>query len=212
MQICVGRGASPRRLKSIYHKNTFTIYKSCIDKIHDNLTYFFTTTNELVTMCFMEYRRIYLDGHSYFITIITYNREPLLIENIDLLRDAFRRSKQKYTYVIDAIVVLPDHLHMIITPKDPKAYSKIISHIKRSFNYGLDTALKHRLKIQLSHSKYKRKHSGIWQERFYEHTIRNEKDRLEKMIYIQNNPVKHDLTERIDEWEYSSFFKSSVGE
>ena len=157
----------------------------------------------------MKYRRIYLEVHSYFITIVTHNREPLLIEHIALLRDSFRRSKQKHEYVIEAIVVLPDHLHMIIRPKIATEYSQIISHIKRSFIYGLPDTVKEKLKMKLGNAKYKRKHAGIWQERFYEHTIRNEKDLLEKMMYMQNNPVKHGLVNGIGDWKYSSFVKTS---
>ena len=173
------------------------------------MTYFYALDEYCCYDVVMKYRRIYLDGHSYFITILTHNREPLLIEHIALLRDSFRRSKQKYAYVIEAIVVLPDHLHMIITPKIATEYSKIISHIKRSFIYGLPDEIKEKLKMQLGNAKYKRKHSGIWQERFYEHTIRNEKDLLEKMTYIQNNPVKHGLVNGIRDWKYSSFVKMS---
>jgi len=72
---------------------------------------------------------------------------------------------------------------MIITPSISKEYSKII--------YGLDETTKQHAKAAINHSKYKRVHTGIWQERFYEHTIRDEKDWLEKMEYIKNNPLKH---------------------
>jgi putative transposase len=153
----------------------------------------------------MNYRRIYLDGYSYYLTLVTQGRKPLLVDNIELLRDAFKRSKQKYIYRIDAIVILPDHLHMILTPKNPMDYSKIIHHVKRSFVYGLDKQTKLQAKNKISHAKYKRGHSGIWQERFYEHTIRDEKDWLEKMEYIKHNPIKHKLVDNIDEWEYTSF-------
>ena len=161
---------------------------------------------------FMNYKRIYLNNYSYFITIVTHQRQPILVNNIDLLRDAFRRSKQRYSYTIDAIVILPEHLHMIITPKVATEYSKIISHIKRSFVYGLvgrgtttpTSKIKNR-KITLTPAKYKRQHAGIWQERFYEHTIRDEKDWLEKMEYIRTNPVKHQWVENVEDWEYSSF-------
>ena len=161
----------------------------------------------------MNYRRIYAEGYSYFLTMVTHGREPWLVENIDLLRYAFALSKKKYDYRIDAIVVLPDHLHMIITPKISIEYSKIISHIKRSFVYGVvgrgvltpTNNIDESRKVNLSSSKYNRKHSGIWQERFYEHTIRDEKDWLDKMEYIQCNPVKHGLVEDIRDWKYSSF-------
>ena len=151
------------------------------------------------------YKRVFQDGFSYFITIITYRREPVLIDNIEQLRYSFKLSKRKYTYQIDAIIILPDHIHMIITPQNANDYPKIISHIKRSFVYGLDQNYKNEAKIKLSYSSYHRKLSGIWQKRFYEHTIRDEKDWLEKMNYIQHNAVKHKLVEDWDQWKYSSF-------
>jgi len=153
----------------------------------------------------MKYKRIYADGYSYFLTVVTHERKPLLVENIELLRYAFKLSKKKYEYRVDAIVVLPDHLHMIITPKISTEYSQIISAIKRSFVYGLDTQTKEEAKAEISASKYRRNHAGIWQERFYEHTIRDEKDWLEKMEYIQYNPLKHKLVEDIKDWAYTSF-------
>ena len=153
----------------------------------------------------MNYKRIYADGYSYFLTMVTHGRKPLLVDNIEVLRYAFKLSKKKYAYRIDAIVILPDHLHMIITPKISTEYSQIISSIKRSFVYGLDAQIKEEAKAEISTSKYKRSHSGVWQERFYEHTIRDEKDWLEKMEYIQYNPLKHGLVEDIKDWEYTSF-------
>ena len=153
----------------------------------------------------MKYKRIFANGCSYFLTIVTYRRKEILIENIELLRYAFKLSKQKYDYKIDAIVILPDHIHMIITPHIATDYSKIVSSIKRSFVYGLDEQLKEEAKTEISNSKYFRQHAGIWQERFYEHTIRDEKDWLEKMEYIKNNPIKHEYVKSLIDWKYTSF-------
>jgi len=72
------------------------------------------------------YRRIFQHGQSYFLTMTTYGRNPILIENIKLLRESFWISKQNYDYSIDAIVVLPDHIHMILTLDNAKNYPKII--------------------------------------------------------------------------------------
>jgi len=157
----------------------------------------------------MKYRRIFADGYSYYLTMVTHRRKPLLIAHIELLREAFASSKKRYDYTIEAIVVLPDHLHMIITPQIATDYPKIIAHIKRSFIYGLDPETKAHAKMEISSAKYIRNHAGIWQERYYEHTIRNEKDLMEKLTYMQSNPIKHGLVERIDQWQYSSFYKSS---
>ena len=159
----------------------------------------------------MKYRRIFADGHSYFLTVVTHQRKPILIENIEHLRNAFRYSKKRYEYKIDAIVILPDHFHMIITPKIATEYPKIISNIKRSFIYTtvgrgiLTPTINTENKLTLSPSKYQRKHAGVWQERYYEHTIRDEKDWLEKMEYMRTNPIKHKLVENLNDWEYSSF-------
>ena len=82
------------------------------------------------------YKRIFLDGYSYFITVVTHQRNPILIDNLELLRSAFKNSKSKYEYRIEAIVILPDHFHMIISPQNALEYPKIVSAIKR------DNALK----------------------------------------------------------------------
>ena len=71
------------------------------------------------------YKRRFQHGYTYFLTIITHTRNPILIENIELLRESFRQSKKKYKYDIDAIVILPDHIHMLITPQnDINLYGK----------------------------------------------------------------------------------------
>ena len=156
------------------------------------------------------YKRIFMDGYSYFITVVTHERNPILIKNINLLRESFAVSKEQYTYNIDAIVILPDHFHMVITPKYAEEYPHIIRVIKQHFSkHCLVDDYAH---LHQSYSRDKKGYSLIWQKRFYEHTIRNEKDLLEKMQYIRNNPVKHGVIEDISQWKYSSFYrKQKVG-
>ena len=119
------------------------------------------------------YKRIFLDGYSYFITVVTHQRNPILIENLELLRNAFRNSRAKYEYRIEAIVILPDHFHMIISPQNSLEYPKIVSAIKRYFSRYCDP--KYYADIEQSVSRHNRGIKPIWQKRFYEHTIRNEK-------------------------------------
>ena len=151
------------------------------------------------------YKRIFLDGYSYFITVVTHSRSPILLENMELLRDAFRESKLKYNYRIEAIIILPDHFHMIISPQNAKEYPKIISSIKRYFTRHCDP--KYYESVEQSDSRIKRGLKPVWQKRFYEHTIRNEKDFQEKLKYMYENPVKHLYTHDPKQWEYSSFHK-----
>ena len=87
----------------------------------------------------MQYRRSHQPGGSYFFTLVTHQRQPLLSipENIDRLRIAFKREKEKYPFAIDAIVILPDHLHAIWSlPEDDQDYSGRWSRIKRHFSAG----------------------------------------------------------------------------
>ena len=146
-----------------------------------------------------DYKRLFLDGHSYYFTIVTHRRMPLLIENIEALRESFRESKKYYRYSIDAIVILPDHLHMIITPNDVHEYPKIIRAIKYNFSMLV------RINIEQSRARDKKGMTPVWQKRYYEHTIRDEKDYIRCWEYMKNNPIKHEFVENGEEWEYSSF-------
>lgn len=152
------------------------------------------------------YRRVFADGYSYYITIVTHKRIPILIDNIELLRESFSKSKKVFNYRINAIVVMPDHLHMVITPEKSEEYPKIIGYIKSYFSRHCDNA--YFKEVTQSSSRYKKRYKPIWQKRYYEHTIRSEKDMIEKIIYMRNNPVKHGWTDTIEKWKYSSFYKS----
>ncbi|CAA6823717.1 MAG: Transposase, partial [uncultured Sulfurovum sp.] len=133
------------------------------------------------------YKRLFLDGHSYYFTIVTHGRNHILVENIELLRESFRESKEYFSYKIDAIVILPDHLHMIITPKNVSEYPKIIQAIK----YNFSKRYKANEEVAQSNSRHKRKLKPIWQKRYYEHTIRDNKDYLRCLEYMETNPIKH---------------------
>ncbi len=147
------------------------------------------------------YTRIFAQGHPYFITIATEKRRPILIDNIILLRQAFANSKQYFNYTIDAICILPDHLHMIIYPSNKNDYPNIIKSIKTYFSKHLC------LTYTRSQSQSKKKELGVWQRRSYEHTIRNETELERYRNYIHYNPVKHKLVTSAKDWEFSSFNK-----
>jgi putative transposase len=149
------------------------------------------------------YKRLFLQGHSYYLTIVTHERNPILIQNIDLLRQSFRHSKSKYDYSIEAIVVMPDHFHLILTPKNVSDYPQIIRTIKQYFSKHCDA--KYYEHIEQSKSREKEGYSPIWQKKYYEHTIRDEKDFYEKLNYIYNNPIKHGYVEEVGDWKYSSY-------
>jgi len=153
-----------------------------------------------------DYRRAYLKGGTFFFTVVTYRRHPIFEAEpaIDLLRRCFKLVMIEYPFNIDAIVILPDHLHCIWTlPDNDFDFSVRWRRIKASFsrNYSGSTA------GDISESMRKKKERGIWQRRFWEHRIREQEDFNRHCDYIHYNPVKHGLADSPAEWEYSSFRK-----
>ena len=151
------------------------------------------------------YKRIFIDNHQYFFTVVCYQRNPILIDNIQLLKQSFKKTKQVFQFKIEAIIVLPDHFHMILNIKNSNDYPKIISYIKRHFSKNCHPKYYNHLNQSLS--RLKQNYFPVWQKRFYEHMIRDENDLKNKMDYIHYNPVKHGLVISAIEWKHSSFHK-----
>jgi putative transposase len=135
--------------------------------------------------------RHYSPGQIYFVTAVKYSREPILIEHVALLRASLRSAKQKYGHKVIAWVFLPDHLHLIVEPREADL-SKIMHGIKLSFARML---LNHRTSST----------GPIWQRRFWDHIIRDGKDFRMHLDYIHYNSVKHNYVTDPAEWRASSF-------
>lgn len=151
-----------------------------------------------------DYIRNFLDGGTFFFTVVTYMRYPIFSEGstINLLRDCFKSVMQIHPFEIDAIAILPDHIHTIWTLPDSEAdFSTRWKQIKGTFSRNY-SGKKH---SDISESMHKKGEKGIWQRRFWEHTVRNQEDFNKHCDYIHYNPVKHGLVASPGEWEYSSF-------
>ena len=155
------------------------------------------------------YRRFFNSKYKYiFITIATNNRIPILIDNIELLRSSFKYAISKYTFEIFSAVILKDHIHLILKLNNNYDYPEIIRLIKYYFSIhikqcGHAVALP---TLHLTESKIKKREKGIWQRRYWEHTIRNENDLYRHLDYIHYNPVKH-YNIAPKNWQYSTFEK-----
>jgi putative transposase len=147
------------------------------------------------------YRRNYVPGGSYFFTVnLLDRRSGLLVEHIALLRRAFRAVRTRHPFKLDAIVILPDHLHAVMTlPSNDVAYPMRWRLIKTEFSRALPRG------EQRSESRASRGERGIWQRRYWEHTLRNEADYERHVDYIHWNPVKHGWVRKVGDWRYSSF-------
>jgi putative transposase len=64
----------------------------------------------------VRYRRNLVPGGTFFFTVALADRRPsALVDHVGLLRAAFRQARNRYPFVIEAIVILPDHSHAILT-------------------------------------------------------------------------------------------------
>ena len=152
----------------------------------------------------MQYRRNYVKGGTYFFTVNLLDRnKSLLVEHIDLLRESIRFVKSHRPFYIDAWVVLPDHLHAVLTlPDDDVDYSSRWREIKKRFSKSLPKT------EFLTQTRKRKNERGIWQRRFWEHTIRDDNDYWHHVNYVHFNPLKHGLVSRIVDWPYSSFHRA----
>jgi putative transposase len=151
-----------------------------------------------------DYRRFYIPGASWFFTVNLEMRQGnrLLVENIEVLRNAFAYAKQRHPLRPDAVAIMPEHLHCIWTlPKDDADFSKRWNLIKGYFSRHLPGGEK------VSKSRASKRERGIWQRRFWEHCLRDQDDFSRHIDYIHWNPVKHGWVERVQNWPHSSFHR-----
>ncbi len=147
------------------------------------------------------YRRLRIPGATYFFTLCLEDREgTTLVDEIECLRDAYRRTITELPVLCPAMVILPNHLHAIWTePPGQCRFSERWRRIKGRFSHSLGPA------SIICASKRTKREAGIWQRRFWEHCIRNEDEFLAAMDYCRMNPVKHGLVQNPQDWPYSSF-------
>ena len=139
-------------------------------------------------------------AHSIFFTVALATRgDDLLVREIERLRQAVRATRTERRFVIEAWVVLPDHLHAIWTlPPGDGDFATRWRLIKSRFSAGLP-------KGPLRASHITRQERGIWQRRFWEHHLSTPEDHAAHMQFCRTDPVKHGLADTPAAWPYSSF-------
>lgn len=144
-------------------------------------------------------------GTSWFFTVVTHSRRPLLVDASarDALRSAISDCRHRFPFRIEAWVLLPDHVHAVWTlPDSDRDYSRRWSVIKRRFTQrmiALDAIREGNGDL-----------SSIvpaWQQRFWAHRINDETDYEHHLSYVHINPLKHGLVERVVDWPWSSFHR-----
>jgi putative transposase len=154
------------------------------------------------------YRRPHIAGGTYFITQVTYQRQPWLCSELarTALRAAIESVRQQYPFSIDAFVLLHDHFHSIWTlPPGDSDYSTRLRLIKGFVTKQCGNQLA--LPLAVCASRQKRGERNLWQRRFWEHLIRDEEDFARHCDYIHYNPVAHGLCQVPQHWQFSSLHR-----
>jgi putative transposase len=150
----------------------------------------------------VQYRRNFISGGTFFFTVtLADRRSSALVENIDVLRKAFHVAQEERPFSIDAIVILPEHLHVTMTlPSEDSDFSGRWRRIKSLFTRQIIAGGTHI-------ARDRRGEYQLWQRRFWEHTIRDDRDLSMHIDYIHYNPVKHGLVSQVSDWPHSSFHR-----
>lgn len=147
------------------------------------------------------YRRNRVPGGTWFFTVnLLDRRSDLLVRKIAALREAVREVRAGRPFHIDAMVVLPEHLHALWTlPGGDADFPGRWRAIKTAFSKSVSAA------PVVPSARLRPGERGIWQRRYWEHTIRDERDYAAHLDYIHFNPVKHGLARAPADWPFSSF-------
>jgi putative transposase len=150
-------------------------------------------------------------GDLHFITCSCYRRQPFLGTAVrrDLFLKVLERVRRRYSFVVLGYVVMPEHLHLLLSEPQRGTPSTLRQALKLSFARRV-----------LAQQKRKHPQQGllwpgpthIWQPRYYDFNVWTERKRIEKLRYMHRNPVKRGLVERPEQWRWSSFRSYSLGE
>jgi len=155
-----------------------------------------------------EYRRNFLPGATYFFTVVTLERRPILTTAIGrmCLRKATEEVRGERPFDLLACVLLPDHIHAVWTlPPDDVNFPVRWRQIKERFTRYFTEAGGREASTTASRLRHRER--AIWQRRYWEHTCRDEDDLKRCVEYMHWNPVKHGLVRSVNEYPWSSFHR-----
>ena len=158
-------------------------------------------------------RRYYGSGDLHFITFSCYRRQALLgtPRRRDLFLSVLEQVRRRYQFVVLGYVVMPEHVHLLISEPEKKNPSTVIQALKLGFARRVFAqARRERNPAQAMLFDSSAQH--IWQKRFYDFNVWTERKRIEKLRYMHRNPVKRGLAASPELWRWSSFRSYFLGE
>jgi len=149
-------------------------------------------------------KRYYGDDHLHFLTCGCYHRQPWFAggRDRDLLLRILEAVRQRYRFVVVGYVVMPDHIHLLISEPELGTPSTVMQVLKQ--RYARRRLRKRRRKAGQGEL-WPEAEQRVWQRRFYDFNVWSERKRVEKLRYMHRNPVKRGLVLKPEQWEWSSY-------
>ena len=151
--------------------------------------------------------RTYGAHHLHFITSSCYRRLPFLstASSRDLFLSILEQTRQRYRFVVVGYVVMPEHIHLLLTEPEVGTPSTVMQVLKQSTARALLPKRKRRNPRQRNLFGNEPQQRAFWQARFYDFNVWTTKKRVEKLRYMHRNPVKRGLVEKPEQWRWSSY-------
>jgi len=139
-------------------------------------------------------KRYQQSKQSHFVTFSCYHRLPHLRDERlrDLFVECLERTRRNYRFRVYGYVVMPEHVHLLVSEPEGEALAKAIQALKISV---ARRAMSYRAECDVA----------FWQKRYYDHNVRTHESFVDKVRYIHRNPVKRGLIEKPEDWKWSSF-------
>jgi putative transposase len=158
--------------------------------------------------------RTYGAHHLHFITCSCYRRLPLLVDA--RARDRFlsilEQTRQRYRFVVVGYVVMPEHIHLLVTEPEIGSPSTVMQVLKQRSAGALLPKKKRKDPRQRDLFEDATSGRAFWQARFYDFNVWTTKKRIEKLRYMHRNPVKRGLVKSPEQWRWSSYRFYLLGE
>ena len=133
-------------------------------------------------------RRAPQEIRTFFTTSVTADRRRLFQteRNAELLLRVLQENRRQGRFQLHAYVIMPDHIHLLLTPAENVSLEKAMQYIKGGFSFQLKSPF------------------DIWERSFKEHRIKNKQDYEHHKTYIEQNPVRANLSPTPEQFLHSS--------
>jgi putative transposase len=137
-------------------------------------------------------KHIYLREYPYMVTTVTAKREPIFEKSkaADIVLEAILFGKSQEWYYLLSFVIMPDHVHLVVIPREKNISPECMKSIKGFSARRINELLERK--------------GSIWENGFYDYVLEGEEKTLSRMKYVEDNPIRKGIVARAEDYAYSS--------